>query len=341
MNWTRIGLLVAGPVVIAIIGAYFYAASLGHVSTDDAYVKADMVSVSPDVSGRILKVNVKENQHVDKGDILFELDDATYQAGLFRANAQLDTITNQIQADKAEYEQRTEELAVAQENADYADHELHRLTELKKQRAVSQSDLDAAQHSLDVARHQVLVTKQQRAAVLARLDGNVDLPAEKHSSYLQAWAEREVIKTSIERCKVKAPFSGIASKVPELGQYASQGAPIMSIVSDTNVWIEANFKETDLTNVKIGQPATIRVDSYPDKVFQGEVESIAQATGGEFSVLPAQNATGNWVKVVQRIPLRIKVISSFPDAPLRAGSSTTVDIDTGGGFPSLHSVASR
>jgi len=341
MNWTRLGLMVAGPVVIAIIGGYFYAVSLGHVSTEDAYVKADMVSVSPDVSGRIIKVDVSENQHVDKGEILFELNDDIYRAGLFRANAQLETIKNQIAADQAEYKQRTEELEVAKENASYAKKEYHRLTELQKQHAVSQSALDAAQHNLDVAQHQVLVTKQQRAGVLARLDGNVDLPAEKHSSYLQAWAQREVIKTSIARCKIYAPFSGIASKVPEVGQYAAEGSPIMSIVSDTHVWVEANFKETDLTNVKVGQPATIHVDSYPNKVFKGVVESIGQATGAEFSVLPAQNATGNWVKVVQRIPLRIRVVSSFSDAPLRAGSSTTVDINTGGGFPMLHSVASR
>ena len=168
MNWTRASLMVAGPVVIAIVGGFFYAASLGHISTDDAYVKADMVSVGPDVSARIVKVDVSENQHVEEGQLLFELDDATYRAALLRANAQLDTIGNQIAADQGEYAQRTEELAVARDNADYAGRELHRLTELKKQRAVSQSDLDAAQHALDVAHHQVLVADAGRAAGLGR-----------------------------------------------------------------------------------------------------------------------------------------------------------------------------
>lgn len=340
MNWTRAGLMVAGPIVIAIVGGYFYLASLGHVSTDDAYVKADMVSISPQVSGRIVEVDVKENQHVEAGQLLFRLDDGTYQAGLFRANAQLKTIRDQINADKAQYEQHTEELDVARANERYAERELKRLQALKKQRAISESDLDAAQHTVDVAKHQVLVIEQQRAAVLAQLDGNVDLPVEKHASYQQVLAERAVIQASVRRCEVHAPFAGVASKVPELGQYAAEGAPVMSIVSGTSVWIEANFKETDLTDVRVGDPATIRVDTYPNKVFKGVVESISQATGAEFSVLPPQNATGNWVKVVQRIPLRIKVISSFEDTPLRAGTSSSVDIRTGRGSSLLHGIAS-
>lgn len=339
MNWTRTSLMVAGPVVIVIVSGFFYLASLGHVSTDDAYVKANMVSISPQVSAPIVKINVKENQHVEAGQILFELDNSTYRAGLFRANAQLKTIRDQIEGNRAEYEQKTQELALAQTNADYAERQLERLQALKKKQAISESDLDAAQHTVDVARHNMLVIKQQRAVVLASLDGDVNLPPEKHASYLQALAERAVIEASVTRCKVRAPFSGIASKVPQLGQYAAEGAPVMSIVSDKNVWIEANFKETDLNGVHVGDPVTIRVDTYPDKTFKGVVESIAQATGAEFSVLPPQNATGNWVKVVQRIPLRIKVTSSFKDTPLRAGVSSSVDIQTGS-LSWVHSIAS-
>lgn len=341
MSWTRAGLMIAGPVVIAIVGGYFYLASLGHVSTEDAYVKADMVSISPQVSGRIVKVDVKENQHVNAGELLFELDDGTYRAGLYRANAQLQTIRDQIEASKAEYRQRTQELAVARANAAYAERQLRRLDALSKTRAISQSDLDAAQHTVDIDEHQILIIKQQRAAVLANLDGNVNMPVEQHSSYQQALAERAVIEASVNRCKVHAPFAGIASKVPELGQYAAEGTPVMSVVSNTHVWIEANFKETDLTDVRVGDPATIRVDTYPHKVFKGVVESIAQATGAEFSILPAQNATGNWVKVVQRIPLRIKITSPFDGTPLRAGTSSSVDIRTGSGIDWLHSFASR
>lgn len=341
MNWTRATLMVAGPVVIAIVGGFFYLTSLGHVTTDDAYVKADMVSVSPQVSGRIIKVDVKENQRINAGDVLFELDDGTYRAALFRANAQLTTVRDQIEADKAEYEQRTQELAVASANASFAKRDLNRLEALKKKRAISESDLDAAQHKVTIANHQIQVIRQQRQGVLARLDGNVNLPIEQQSRYLQVLAERALAQASVDRSRVRAPFSGIASKVPDLGQYAAEGSPVMSIVSDKNVWIEANFKETELTDVRVGDPVTIHVDSYPDKVFAGEVESISQATGSEFSILPAQNATGNWVKVVQRIPLRIKVTSSFKDTPLRAGTSSSVDIRVGRGVSWLHSVADR
>ncbi|MCB1693507.1 MAG: HlyD family secretion protein, partial [Pseudomonadales bacterium] len=264
-----------------------------------------------------------------------ELDDGTYRAGVIRSEAQLRSIKNQVESDKAELRQRDEELALAEDNAAFTSRELDRLQKLKQEQAVSESVLDAARHDRDVATRQVAVLKQQRAVLLAKLAGDPNLPPEQHPDYVQAFAEHAVVSAAVEHCRVKAPFAGIASKTPQVGQYATSGAPIMSIVSDSKVWVEANLKETDLTNVRVGQPVKLHVDAYPDRTFDGVVDSISQATGSEFSILPAQNATGNWVKVVQRVPLRIRVTSRFDDAPLRAGTSTTVDIDTSDVAPAL------
>ncbi len=328
-RWTRLFLYVAGPLVVLAVVAYVYVSGLGHVSTDDAYVKADMVTITAEVSGKIVAIPVKENQRVSAGDVLFRIDDTTYRAGLVRAKAQLAAVRQQVEADKVAYKQKQEQLALARDNAAYAERELKRNTELNRQHAVSESDLDDARHALTVARHQVKVLEQELAGILTRLSGDPDLPVEQHPDYVQALAEEKVVEAALARCVVHAPFDGVASRTPDLGEYAASGQPVMSLVSDSHVWIEANFKETDLTDVRPGQKASVHVDAYPGRTFDAVVKSIAQATGAEFSVLPPQNATGNWVKVVQRIPLRVAITDAHPNTPLRAGMSTSVDIDTG------------
>ncbi len=327
-RWTRLLLYVAGPLVVLAVVAYVYVSDLGHVSTDDAYVKADMVTITAEVSGKIVAVPVEENERVSTGDVLFRIEDTTYRAGLVRARAQLTAVRQHVQADKVAYRQKKEQLALARDNAAYAKRELTRINKLSRQHAASESDLDAARHDLTVARHKVKVLQSELAGILTRLSGDPNLPVAKHPDYIEALAAEKVAAAAVARCIVRAPFDGVASRTPDVGEYAATGQPIMSLVSDRHVWVRANFKETELTNVRPGQAATIHVDAYPGKTFDGVVESIAQATGAEFSVLPPQNATGNWVKVVQRIPLRIAIENRNTATPLRAGMSTSVDIDT-------------
>jgi membrane fusion protein, multidrug efflux system len=179
-----------------------------------------------------------------------------------------------------------------------------------------------------VARQRIAVLRQERAGLLADLDGDADIPVERHSAYLAAEAARERAALDLQHTVVHAPFDGVASRKPDLGDYVSAGTAAMSVVADQGVWIEANFKKTELTHVRPGQQAVIEVDPYPDRAWHGVVESISQATGAQFALLPPQNATGNWVKVVQRIPVRITIPRQEGDPALRAGMSVTAEVDT-------------
>jgi membrane fusion protein (multidrug efflux system) len=325
--WRHV-LLIGVPLLVALAALVAYALSGRYVETEDAYMKADRVSISADVSGPIVSVDVAENQHVDKGTVLFHIDDAPFRIALAQANAQLAGVRAEIEGLKASYREAQDQLKVAQVNVDYTKREFDRQRKLAATSAVSQSKLDLARRDYDVARGQVSVIEQQLAQIRAQLDGNPDIPVEQHPKYLAALATRNRAALDLAHTAVRAPFAGVASMTPKPGLYVMSGSPAISVVADHDVWIDANFKETELTHVRPGQKATISVDTYPDRTWTGTVESISPASASEFSVLPAQNATGNWVKVLQRIPVRIAVHQQ-PGAPiLRAGMSTTVEIDT-------------
>jgi len=328
-RWVRPVLLLAGPALVLIVGVYLYATGGRFVSTENAYVKANKVQISAQVSGPIIAVAVVENQHVDKDEVLFRIDPVPFQVALARADAQLEKVKADIEALKAGYRAKLAERQLAEVNIGYAENEYRRWSALAQSQAASRMKYDEAKHNIDVARQQAAMLGQDIARILASLDGDPDIPAERHHAYLEAKAERDRVALDLANTAVKAPFAGIASKKPELGQYAYAGGPAMSLVSDRNVWVEANFKETELTYVRPGQPVTVEVETYPGRVWPGVVDSIAQATGAEFAVLPPQNASGNWVKVVQRIPVRIAIRAAPDDPPLRAGMSTSVEIDTG------------
>ncbi len=328
-RWLRRVLLLLGPALVLIVGGYFYVTGGRYVDTDDAYIRADMVALSAQVSGPIVEVDVRENQHVDRGQVLFELDRQPFKIALAQAEARLDKADNGVRALKAGYRQKQQELELANKNVDYAEQEFQRQAKLAKRDFASQAKYDEAQHNLEMARQQVAVTEQELRGLLADLGGNPDIPVEQHPTYLDAKAARDQAALDLRHAVVRAPFAGIASHKPDLGSYVTAGTPVMSIVADQSVWVEANFKETDLTHVRPGQPATVVIDTYPDREWPATVESISQATGAQFSVLPAQNASGNWVKVVQRIPVRIAIQAGPDDPPLRAGMSVTAEIDTG------------
>lgn len=322
-------LLIAGPAIVVVLGVLIWFTSGRYISTEDAYLKAEKVIISAQVSGPITAVAVHENQRVHAGDELFRIDDRTYRIALAKADAQLAAVIADISGIKDTYKQKSEELKLAETNREFAEREFARQSQLALQKLNSRAQLDEAKHKLDIARQQVGVTEQERAQYLSKLSGNPNLPAQQHPSYLEAKASRDAAALDLERTVIRAPFSGISSKVPQLGQYLAAGSAVMSVVGADDMWIEANFMETDLANVRVGQQVTATIDSYPSREWSGYVQSISQATGSEFSVLPPQNASGNWVKIVQRVPLRIVIKTRANDPPLRVGMTAEVKIDTG------------
>jgi membrane fusion protein (multidrug efflux system) len=322
-------LMIAVPALALAVIAYLYIVSGRYVSTDNAYVKADMVSVSPDVGGRIVAVYVKQNEAVKAGDPLFQIDPAPYKLALAEAEAQLQAAASNVNSMKAKYQMTVAQLGLAKSNVDFYTREFDRQSSLAKSRVASQAKLDTAKHNLDTAVQLGQMLKESIGQTVAMLDNKPDAPVEEHSAYMQAKATRDNAALNLERTTVRAPFDGVLGRQPQVGDNVAIGTPVVSIVSQDSIWVEANFKETDLENVHPGQKATIDIDTYPDHPWEGRVLSISQATGAEFSVLPAQNATGNWVKIVQRISVRIAVDDENSDQVLRAGMSAVVKIDTG------------
>jgi membrane fusion protein (multidrug efflux system) len=327
----RLLLLIAGPLLVLAVAAYLYLSGGRYASTDDAYVKADKISVSADVGARVVEVDVGDNQPVKAGDVLFKLDDSSFRIALEHAQANLAAVRLQVDGLKASYRQRQADTKAAIDTLAYRQREFDRQEQMLAGHVTSQARFDEAKNNLDVARQQVAGNQQQLANVLASLANDPDIETDKHPLVQQAQAQVDQAALDLSHTVIAAPADGIVTKVANLpvGEYLNASVPAFSLISTSNIWIEANFKETDLTHMLPGDKATVDVDTYPDKTFTAHVESIGAGTGSEFSVLPPQNATGNWVKVVQRIPVRLVIDNPDPARPLRAGMSATVEVDTG------------
>jgi len=325
----RSTLLVLGPLVVIVGAIYVYFTTGRYVGTDNAYVKSDVGIVSALISGPIVEVAVRENQPVAQGDVLFKLDDEPFRVKLQQADAQLGAVHDYVEGIRASYRQKLSQLELDKTNAAYQKRDLERLQTLASKQLTSQQAVDDARQKSDVANQTVVVSERSIDQVRAQLGGDPDKPLTEQAAYLALKSMRDTAVLDLERTTVRAKLDGIASKVPVVGQYVAPGTPIMSVVSNQEKWIEANYKETDLTHVVVGQRVTIKLDTYPDREWRGRVQSISQATGAEFSVIPAQNATGNWVKVAQRIPVRISIDTHAGDPELRVGMSADVQIDTG------------
>jgi membrane fusion protein (multidrug efflux system) len=324
-------LLTAGPVLVLAGALFVYATGGRYISTDDAYVHAGKLTVATDVSGIVANVAVKESQQVDKGQVLFTLDQEPFQIALAGAQANLGTVRNQLTTLQATYRQKQAQIEQAKTDVAFYETTFQRQQDLLKRGVASQAAYDQARRDLDSARQKVTMTQSDAQATLAQLGGNADAPIEDNANYLAAKAQVDKAQRDLRRTTVLAPIPGIVTNVDALqvGEYLPAAQAAFSLVSSADVWIEANPKESDLTYLKPGAPAIVTIDAYPGREWQATVTSLRPATGTEFSVLPAQNATGNWVKVVQRVPIRLAV-QMPPDAPpLRTGMSATVEIDTG------------
>jgi membrane fusion protein (multidrug efflux system) len=324
-------LLIGGPLIVLIGTGYMWLSGGRYVSTDNAYVKADKLNLAADVAGFVAEVKVKEGQRVAAGEPLFSLDDKVYRIALAGAEAQLDVARNQIATLKAQY--RSNQASIAQVQADlaYFSATNTRQQDLAGRGVASQNASDQSRRDLDGAQARLTVAERQAAATLAQLGGSVDLPVEDNPSVRAAQAQVDKARRDLDHALVTAPFGGVVTNVASLqvGQYLNAAQAAFSLVSDDHVWIEANPKESDLTHLKPGDAATVVVDSYPGRTFAAKVSSISPATGAEFSVLPAQNTSGNWVKVVQRVPIRLSLEVPAGGPVLRAGMSANVSIDTG------------
>jgi membrane fusion protein (multidrug efflux system) len=314
-------------VILAALGVWL--TSGRYVSTDNAYVKGDRAQIATELSGIIVEVPVQENQRVSRGQLLFRLDDQPYRLALAKIEAELETTRADIRGLRAQWRTKREEIKAAVSQLNFAQAEFDRQSDLADKKFASTQKLEETRMGLEVARQRISAAQEDLQRIEAALAGDPKIHTDDHPRVKQMMAAREEALLQLRRTTIEAPLDGIVSKRPVPGSYATAGLPVMVVVADGDLWVEANFKETELTYVRPGQTATIKVDTYPDSECSGSVASIAQATGAEFAVLPPQNASGNWVKVVQRIPVRISVSCREADPPLRVGMSTTVEIDTG------------
>ena len=325
----RVCLLILGPLAVAGVGGYFYATGGRFVTTDNAYVKSDKIFVSAEVSGPLIEVAVSENTPVVNGQTLIRIDDMPFRIAVSRAEARLAAVRRTIEATRAHYREALAVKQAEEEKVAYFRREFGRREELQARGVSSEAALDQARHDLDLARRAVQQSIEKIARISAYLGGDSDRSVETHPDYLEALAEREQAIFEISRTLIKASTDGVVTNIGlQPGEYVTAGEPLFGIVASGEVWVDANLKETKLTHVKVGQAATIRLDAYPEVSWRALIASIGAATGSEFSILPPQNATGNWVKIVQRVPVRLMLLDYTGEPPLRAGMSVVVSIDT-------------
>jgi membrane fusion protein (multidrug efflux system) len=324
----RLPIMGAVVLVALIVGLLIYLTGGRYESTDDAAVQGARVSVSSSIAGRVVTVNVHENQLVHAGDVLFQLDGRSYQMAYNEAQANLAGQRAQVEGLKATYRQRQADLKAAQDSLAYLESEARRQKLLVAAGTASQSQADQAQNMADQARQQVIAAREQGANALAALGGVADGPTDKQPGVMQALARLGNADVNRSYISVVAPQDGVVTKVDQLqvGDYINAATPVFSLVSN-RLWVEANFKENQLEYMRAGQDATIRIDAFPHARFKARVVAISPGTGSSFSLLPPENATGNWVKVTQRVPVRVEFVGA-PEVPLQPGLSCQVKVDT-------------
>ena len=327
----RLVLLVVLPLIALTVGAYFYLTSGRYISTDNAYIGAQKVLITPDISGKIAKVTVTEGQRVNAGDPLIEIDPEPFRISVTQAEARLASVRTEFANLKTNLASLARRITFARETVDLKQRDYDRKNTLLTNRTGSQVDVDNSLNAVVTAKTQAEMLEQQQEAIRNQLLGDENLAIEKYPPYAQAAAALDQAKRDLNHTVLRAPIAGIATQVAsiQLGRYVTAGTPVFSLIDDARPWVDANPKETDITHLRIGQPVSIYVDTFPGRAFRGSVAAVSPGTGAQFAILPPQNATGNFVKVVQRVPVRIYFDSSDQAvAKLKAGMSAYTTIDT-------------
>jgi membrane fusion protein, multidrug efflux system len=334
--WRRV-LMLGGVIIVVVGGIVFWLTGGRYVGTDDAYIQANKLLVSSDVSGTVANVDVREGQIVHRGDVLFRLDAQPFRIALEQAQSHMAEVAQTIRSMEQDYKRMLSDIEAQRAQVQLAHTSYDRQLALIKIGGTAQQNVDQAKATVQTTEAQTAALEQQAQVQLAKLGGRIGSPLESHPEYLQAKAARDEAQRQLEHSVVKAPFDGTVTQVSSL----QPGAMIVSsmaafvptsavaLVGDTTKWVQANLKETDLTYIHPGEPVAISIDTFPGRTWRGTVTSIAPATGAQFSVLPSENSSGNWVKVVQRLPVRIDFDPGQETAMLRAGMSVTADVDTG------------
>lgn len=322
----RLALMLSVPLLIALVGGYLWLTSGRYVSTDNAYVQQDKVAVSAEVTGPILEVAVRENQRVKRGDLLFRIDPRPYRIALEQAEAQIAAARVSVGKLQAESAGTDADIQGASANVGFAQRVFDRQAELMRRGFTTRARYDEAMHGVQEAKERLANARAEAQIKQAAL---AEGPAASQPAIAAAYAARDKALLDLKRTEVRSPIDGYVSQTERLqvGAAVVPGLPVVTVVRSADAWVEANYKETDLDKMAPGQPVEIRLDAYPNTRIRGHVASIGRGTGSEFSVLPAQNASGNWVKVTQRVPVRI-AIDDNPGRPMIAGLSAQVKVDT-------------
>jgi membrane fusion protein (multidrug efflux system) len=331
MERLRRPLMLAVPLVVAVLGAAVYFAQEPYVSTDNAFVRAAKVTLNARVSGQAVEIAVHDNESVRQGQVLFRIDPEPYQIAVDQAEARLGSARLQIDGLKATYRQQQAELQSARDSATFDEREYDRKKMLVASDFTPRAVFERAETNLKVSRQRISSIEQQIANTIVALDGDPDIDVNRHPTVRAAKAQLDRARLDLSYATVTAPEDGVVTRVDDLqiGGFVNAGAPVFSLLSSRRIWIEANFRETGLTHMRTGQEATIDVDAYPDRRFRAHIVSMSPGTGSDFSVLPPENATGNWVKVVQRLPVRLEFDDVDASRPLFSGISVTARVDTG------------
>ena len=325
----RLLLLVAVPLLVAVGGALVWQNGGRYVSTENAYVKAHIAQISPEVPGRVIDISVRDHDVVKAGKVMVRIDPEPYRLALAKADAELDLARTQVETARATWRETQSELGEVETHAAFLARQLQRQLALAERGVVSASTLESAQNDASVAKDRLTVVRRRLERVLSVLGGDPNVRTDDHAMVRDKTADRDRSALDLARTTLSAPIDGIAVNVKlQLGEQVKAATPLFVIVADYRPWIEANVKETDLTHVRVGQKTKVVLDTYPDEVWEGEVDSISPAAGSEFAILPPQNASGNWVKVVQRLPVRIRLLPHDHESVLRAGMTATMDVDT-------------
>ncbi|MEQ1551888.1 HlyD family secretion protein [Sphingorhabdus sp.] len=327
-KWLRLLIMVSVPLLILIGGIAYYLANDHYVSTDNAYVQQDKVSVAAEIGGRIVEVGVKENQHVNAGDLLFRIDPEPFKIAIAQAEASIAAAQVKVVTLQTDLGNSGVDIQAARDDVAFFTEEYKRQSSLMQSGFTTKARLQAAEHALSTARSKLARAEADAKMARAALATGAAAPG-VNPGVLAGQAQRDKALLDLSKAEVRAAASGTVSQADrlQLGQMMVQGLPALTIVTDGKGWVEANFKETDLAKMRVGQSADVSFDAYPGLKVKGRVASIGAGTGSEFSVLPAQNASGNWVKVTQRVPVRIEILEK-PKRQMIAGLSAYVRIDT-------------